>query len=228
MIEIPSNVIYIGQTNSGKTHSFKYMFKKIANKFSSGILICPTANLNYDYSFMPVEYVYEEFNEEVIDNMIDIQNRKVKASMVKYGEKEYKNHVSNSFIIIDDSIGLIDFHHSIFDSLFSKSRHLFISVFVMIQHINALSPCMRLNSLYIGLTVICDNNIDTAYKLIPNFTNKKDLKTFLDKYCIDYNLIWVDKYDPYKKNKISIIKFPKDSPKFSLSFKSGVPLLTEL
>lgn len=217
-ISIPSNVLYCGVTNSGKSHSFKYMFKKIANKFSYGILICSTANLNYDYSFMPSEFVYEEFNEEVIRSMIEMQELKVKSAMLKFGEKDYKNHVDNCFIIIDDSIGLVNFHHSIFDSLFSKSRHLFISVFVLVQHLTAISPCMRVNSLYLAITVISDNNIDTAYGLVPGFDSKKKFKEYLGLNCVNYNVIWIDKYNPYEKNKVKILKFPKNPSNFKLKF----------
>lgn len=218
IINIPSNSLFIGPTKSGKTHSFKYIFKKVADKFSYGILICPTSNLNFDYSFMPSEYVHEEFNEDIIKNLIIIQEKKVKDAMLKYGEHHYESHIPQAFIILDDSIGLIDFQHSIFNSLFSKSRHLFISVFVLIQHINAVSPCMRVNCLYVAITTITDNNIDTLYKMIPGFKSKRELKKFIDDNCQDYKLMFVDKEDPYKKNKISILKFPKKKPNFQLIF----------
>lgn len=217
-ISIPSNVLYIGVTNSGKTHSFKYMFKKIANKFKYGVLISSTANLNYDYNFMPKDFIHDEFKEDIITNMIEMQEEKVKFAMEKYGQNNYKNHVDNSFIIIDDSIGMIDFHHSIFNSLFSKSRHLFISVFILIQHLTAISPCMRVNCLYIAITIVSDNNIDTLYKLIPGFDSKKKLKEYLQEKCINYQVMWVDKYNPYETQKIKILKFPEKSCEYKLRF----------
>lgn len=220
-ISIPSNSLFIGCTNSGKTHSFTYLFKTIACKFNYGILISPTANLNYDYDFMPSEYIHEEFNEEIIKNIIMIQDNKVKLAMKKYGENDYKNYVPNCFIIIDDSIGLINFQHSIFNSLFAKSRHLFISIFVLIQHVNALSPCIRINSSYICITKISDNNIDTIFKMIPDFKNKRELRKFIDNNCKDYKLMFVDKFDPYKIDKIKILKFPKKKANYKLLFQSS-------
>lgn len=215
-ISIPSNTIILGQTNTGKSHSFSYLFKQIAKEFSRGIVICSTSKLNFDYDFMDPEFVHDKYDEDIIKNLIEMQENEVKFCMDKYGENDYKKHIKQTFVIIDDSIGLIEFHHSIFDSLFSKSRHLGISCFVLIQHSSCLSPCMRINSLYIGITRITDNNIDTVYKLMDGFESKKQFRTFLYKNCVNYQLIWCDKFNPYSTKKIKVLKFPKKKCQYKL------------
>jgi hypothetical protein len=216
-ISIPSNTIIIGQTRSSKTHSFTYLFKQIAKEFSRGIVICSTAKLNFDYDFMDPEFVHDKYDEDIIKNAIEIQENEVKFCMEKYGENDYKKHIRQMFIIIDDAIGVVKMENgSIFDELFSKSRHLGISCFILIQHITKISPCVRVNSLYIGITKITDNNIDTVYNLMDGFESKKQFRAFLNKNCVNYQLIWCDKFNPYSTKKIKVLKFPKKKCQFKL------------
>lgn len=213
-IEINCNFIAIGRTKTGKTHTFTYLFKKIAHKFDYGICISSTAELNNDYDFLPLEYIHTEYDEEIIRKIMDIQMNDIK----KIGKENKELLGKKAFIILDDQLGLINFHHSIFNELFSKSRHLNITVYVMIQHIKALSPVMRINSIYVMITVISDSSVDNCYDLVSGFNSKRDFKKFLNKYCVNYQAIIFDYSNPYEKNNIKVIKAPKNIKPFKLQY----------
>jgi len=222
-IQIPSNTIIFGSTNSGKSNNFAFLFKQIADKFSRGIVICPTSKITFDYNFIDPEYVHDKFDEDVIKSLMEMQENEVKFCMEKYGQNDYKKHIRQSYLIVDDGMSVVDFRYSVFDELFSKSRHLGISCFIIIQYVHSVSPVMRCNALYLGITRITDNDIDSMYKLVDGFESKKQFKAFLNKNCVNYQLIWIDKFDPYSKKKIKVLKFPKKKCQFkSLITASGV------
>lgn len=205
-----SNVLIAGKTRSGKTYTFKYIFKDLARNYDYGICFCSTADLNDDYDFLPDKYVHGEYDEELIETIIEKQTKYIK----KYGKKKSPK----VFIILDDAIGMVKFHHSkIWDSLFSKSRHLNIAVFILIQHMKYLTPCMRINTGYLLITKIADNNLETAYEMTTGFSSKRQFREYLDKWCINFNTILIDNNDVYN-SKPQVFRAPKDLPKFRLEY----------
>lgn len=210
---IPCNFISIGMTKSGKSHSFAHIFSKIYTRFSYGICFSSTIDLNDDYDFLPKKCKIKEYNDLYVKAIMSKQYNKIAQA-----KKQGKKCEQHAFIILDDCLGIIDFHHSLFNELFSKSRHLNISVFVLIQHINALSPVMRINAMYTMVTKIKANNISGLYELVSCFSSVQDLKDFLAKNCKDYNCIIFDDMDPYADCPYKIIKYPRERPQFMLQF----------
>lgn len=205
-INIPSNNIICGLSASGKTYSFLRVFSSVQDQFSHGLLFCSTVNLNEDYS-RTIKYfgnrviVKEDYDETLIRSLYQSQHDDIAQ------HKKIRNQV---FIILDDMVGLINFRNSIIDTLFTRSRHLGISIFVISQHMNFITPTMRINSHYVMITKIRDNNIDTLYELTSAFENKKELRLFLNKYCVNYQLIIFNELEAYAQKKYRVLKFVKD------------------
>lgn len=215
MIKTPSNVLFLGVSGSGKTNSFNHVFKSICTNFTNGICFSSTADLTDDYKFMPENKIYTKYDERIVTLLMEEQHEHISLA-----KKRGKKCTREVFIILDDCLGVIDFHHSIFNELFSKSRHLNISVFVLIQHANSISPVMRLNTRYTFVTKIKDNNVKALFQLVNDFENEKDLKAFLKEYCVNYQTILFDDYDVYidQSQKIKIFKFPGELPNYRLVF----------
>lgn len=218
-LETPCNYISCGMTKSGKTHSFRYLFRDIAQNFSYGILFSSTIDLNDDYDFLPKKCKFQKYNPTFVRAMMNKQYKNI----VRYNDQLAKNQKNlktpeECFIIIDDSLGVIDFHHSIFNELFSKSRHLKISCFILIQHMNSISPAMRINSMYTIITKIKANNISSLYELVSCFDNIYELRQFLAQYCVNYNVIMFDDSDPYKNTPCVIFRCPKEKINYLVDF----------
>jgi len=206
-------MICVGLTSSGKTHAFSHIFSNIYQHFSYGICFSSTIDLNDDYQFLPEECKFKQYRPEYVNAIMKKQYNYIMKN------REKPNYVrKHAFIILDDCIGQIDFHHSLFNELFSKSRHMDISIFVLIQHMNALSPVMRINSVYTLITKIKANNITALYELVSCFSSQQELKEFLNQYCKDYNCIIFDDKDPYTIEPTKIVKFPKEKPIFKFNF----------
>lgn len=221
-LEIPCNLVCCGLSLSGKTVAFKGLYWPIHHRFRHTLLFSSTNNLNGEYDDILASskssISRDEYDEELVVSIMKHQSAIIKKLKNKYGtfakipdKVKEKLHVS---IICDDMLGMIPFHHSIFDKLFSKSRHLCISIFIIQQHINTLSPAMRINAHYTLVTKIKDNNIDTLLDLIQMGeselgTSKNDLRRFLSKYCVNYQVILFSERIVDKKNNrhYKIMKF---------------------
>lgn len=226
MIEIPCNLIGCGQSLSGKTVAFKGLYWPIAHRFRHTLLFSSTNKLNGEYddilAHSKSSICRDEYDEELVISIMKHQSTTIEKLKNKYGtfakipdNVKEKLHVS---IICDDMLGMIPFHHSIFDKLFSKSRHLCISIFILQQHINTLSPAMRINAHYTLVTKIKDNNIDTMLDLIQMGngelgTSKNDLRRFLAKYCVNYQVVLFSEriLDEKKNRHYKILKFQLQS-----------------
>lgn len=208
MFKTPANYLILGKTNTGKTQSFKYLvrqyFCKVLNKI---YVFCGTLEFNDDYDYIPKAYKSEDMDIDLIEQIVE------KAKIKKRSGKH-----EQIGIVIDDAIGNLNLRDPFWDRLFSTSRHLNISVFVILQHIKYITPCMRVNIGYILITKVSDNNVDCLFELQNKFRTKREWKSFLDKNCVNYNLIVVDNYDPYKEDSIGIIRPPKTVKKFRLKY----------
>lgn len=219
-IEIPCNFIAAGNSKSGKSVSFKELYWPIHKRFRHTLLFSSTNRLNCEYDDLIQSsrsvIQREEYDDDLVREIMQHQEKAIIKLNKKYGSfsqipesvKE-KLHVS---IIVDDMLGLINYQQSVFNQLFSKSRHLYISVFVLQQHITSLSPTMRINAHYTLITKIKDNNIDTLYELIQMEdigVCKNDLRRFLAKYCVNYQVILFSEriLDKEKNRHYKIMKF---------------------
>jgi len=221
-LEIPCNFIACGNSKSSKTVSFKGLYWPIHKRFRHTLLFSSTNRLNCEYDDLIASsrsvIVREEYDDDLVKEIMHHQEITIVKLNKKYGSfdkipdsvKE-KLHVN---IICDDMLGLIDFHHSVFNQLFAKSRHLYISVFILQQHITTMSPTMRINAHYTLITKIKDNNIDTLSELIQMGegeigTSKNDLRRFLSKYCVNYQVILFSEriLDKEKNRHYKVMKF---------------------
>ena len=230
MINIPCNMVTAGLSRSGKSVNFKCLYLPICHRFRYTLLISTTNKLNCEYQplFNTLQQHHRQYcelskyDEDIVKDIMEKQELTIMKLNRKYGsfdnipkETKEKLHVS---IIMDDLLGQVDFHHSIMSELFAKSRHLYISIFILQQHINTLSVSMRINSHYLMITKLKDNNIDTVYDLVVTSEigdgSKKDLRTFLSKYCVNYQCILFSEL-PFSEDKNGVKKHYKVL-KFSL------------
>jgi hypothetical protein len=213
-LEIPCNCILIGMTKSGKTHLLKCLIGMHAHLFNYGLCFSSTS-FSGDYDYIPDDYIFEDYDENKILVMMAKQRKYLddcKAGKLK--------KMPEAFIILDDQLGLVEFHKkkNIFDILFSKSRHLHISVFLSIQMCSYISPCIRGNSMYVFITVINGDSIDIMYGLSRGFRTQREFEEYLDRNCIDHRVVVFDNTEIYSRNFRKIIKAPEIIPNFYLDY----------
>jgi len=212
-LKLPANALFVGVTNSGKSHLLKCIMGLHMDFFNYGVVFSSTC-FNGAYNFINDEYIYEDYDEQIVKNIMQKQRDNVEAA-----QKDQTLKIPECFIIIDDNLGLLELHakRNLFDILFAKSRHLHISIFLCIQSCSYLSTCIRANSVYVFITVVKNSSIKMMYEVSRGFKSEKQFVEYLDKNCHDYRIVMFDNTNAYK-NFTKIIKAPEKIPEFHMEY----------
>lgn len=174
-ITLPTNVIVSGSTRSGKTYRVREMLESnLMRQADYVIVFAPTAEYSGDWGETknddPKEgKVYMVFStvedfKPALQEIVDQQQKLVR----RHGADMKSKILPQVLVILDDCLGLSILRlRGPIDKLSTRSRHLHISLFVLVQKITAVPRTMRLNS---------------EYLILFNMTNFSELERFLQEY----------------------------------------------
>ena len=135
---VTPNAIFllVGRRRSGKSVNLMSLLHRFRNTFAWGCVICPSQTSLKDYSnVMPPQFCHESIDLDLIQKMIDYQNKRVK-----------NNCAERIFLVLDDcAFDVKAFKSKVLKYLFFNSRHLKITLFISIQDCLVLSPALRAN-----------------------------------------------------------------------------------
>lgn len=215
-LQVPSCSLFVGNTATGKTHAFRWIFSQIAEKFDYGVVISSTCLVNDDYDYIPKKYRHSEFDPDLIEALEEKQSR---AKAKELARSDYRCPMA--FIILDDIIGSIDFRDKagrVFNGV-AKWRHLNISTFFIVQHLNYLSNVIRMSAKYVFVTRVNDSNVDALYEVSAvGFESRKRFKDYLNKNCINYNLLCFRSDTGYSDDAATILHPPAEPVRFRLKY----------
>ena len=119
-------VMIVARKNSGKTHLIKHLLHQAfrQQKYDWCICITPT-KFNKEYTnILGDKFVFESFNPEQIDALLNNQEKLI-----------LKKRGNQGLIILDDCLGSVDFTHRVFTKLFSTNRHFKCGVWLRVSSI---------------------------------------------------------------------------------------------
>ena len=131
----PQICVFLGKPKQGKSWALRWaLLKNTVDKkiFKYGIVFTRT-KFNGDYSYLPDEYVYENYDPMMLQQYLD-------------GLKQLNpEDLQPSFIIFDDIQGILSSNDQILTSLVACHRHFKISVFFCFQYIygHGSTPVLR-------------------------------------------------------------------------------------
>lgn len=198
-------IILNGKSNSGKSHLLKYLMREYSkhNAFSYGVVMSNTS-FEGSFDYIPKKYIYEDFNEDIIKNVIKIQ----KTNLMK----GYRNR---AFIILDDCCSENEFMNPVIKKLAVMGRHFLITTILTTQYCHLVPPVLRANSNYniyfnVGQGLRELKAIYEAYG--QRFKSYNEYKQFYYKNIEDHKFImYVD--DCYK-----VFRAPEEIPAFNITF----------
>ena len=184
---LPANVLFVGATNSGKTYCFKYMYRKYwRNQVKMTYLISPTAEISGDF-------------EGLISDKYILSDMKLASFKIQeiaefcHSQKLKKKHYP-VMLIIDDCLGVVDFNSKEFCHLMAMSRHINLTIVLMMQNLTRyMSPSLRNNLSYIFVNRMADSNVKCLYELCGCWPRIADLRTYLQANLINYQTVLIDK-----------------------------------
>ena len=175
---LPCRMASIAASNQGKTHCLIHDFLLGVYKNKFKMIWCFGPTLKVDDNYKPLisyiekhlkpqeEYLFEEFgNGEELERILHDQ-----MTVVQYMKEQGRKppHVA---IIIEDVADdpSIARNSRVLNSLFTRGRHAFISVFMQSQAVRAISPLIRKN-----LSVL----------ILGRINNVKDLESAAEEFSL--------------------------------------------
>ena len=159
--KLPFRSIIVSASQGGKGILIQNLVLKIYRGcFERIYIVSPTAHIDEAYKSVikyiekelkvdnkKEQYLFDEYNPEALTHIIDTQHK-----VIEY-QKNKMNKLYSCLLIIDDWAEDRVFmrYSKILHGLYTKSRHLGLSVITSSQKLNALAPIVRSNtsSLYI-------------------------------------------------------------------------------
>jgi hypothetical protein len=224
-ITFPSHHLVCGPTMSGKSLLVRWMIYKRFHKKFDAIYVLSGSMFNEDYDFVPEDY---KCNNVVEMNLLITGILKTQEEIKRSGEV-----LPSILIILDDIVGVIDRSSKMditpFELLYSRGRHLNISVIAIIQNITLLTPTIRLNAKYVYYSVVLGKQIDVLYEIAGHgFDSKKKLKELCNHVCKDYRFICFDCHGSERKIKVLKANVDEANVKFILVPKGAQFSLKEM
>ena len=209
--DTPQVVLAIGRPKRGKTNLIKFcILKNTAENhlWKFGLVFSKTAKLSKDYDFIPDEYKFTEYSQEVLETYLEHLEE-----FRKRGED-----IAPSFIVFDDMLSLVNQRDPFLINLHAIHRHYNLTIFHSIQHlVTGSSTALRsIVSRACMFNVKDFNSIEALWKNFgARFDKYDDFKHFLlentkEQYtCLVYENLGDESYYTFKapdmsKNKLKL------------------------
>lgn len=190
-------LLTIGRRNCGKSFlvkDFLYFNKDI----SSGIVITPKKNF-YE-KIMPSNLIYNDYDKNIIENLIKKQKEKQLINKNKIDDTE--------FLILDNC--LYDFKNDEIKELILSCKYLKIKFMLTIQISSSLSSNLRSNIDYV---IILKENINRKMlyeHYLKTFTTLDIFNELMDKYTENYGCLVINCKTESKKLEDKIFWYKAD------------------
>ena len=209
---VNKTVCLCGKRHSGKSELIKYIVSLYGHQFNKIFVICPSEAVNKFYSqFLPSENIFTEYKEEWIDKLMQ---RLIKINV---GKKD--NEAAHILLILDDCVSDVNMHTARnFEKIFTRGRHMKISLMITTQYPYLIPPVARINCDYIlvgqmnkqSIKIMCDEF------LMGDMSPKQFLKMYYDS-TNDYGFLIINNNSTSNNNNINSlygsVRVPKDEIK---------------
>jgi hypothetical protein len=175
-IQANATHVFCSRRNSGKSYLAKYVLHSLVQDglVDEVFIISQTEHISKSFDVFDDEHIVKEYNPVFIENLIKQQAESIK----KLGKEKAPKVV----LILDDVIGTVSPNDSTLNSLFTLSRHVNISVFLLVQHVKLVfSPCLRQNVDYLYIGQVNDEALTVLFNVAHYPGSLKDFKNFIGK-----------------------------------------------
>ena len=158
---LDNTLIFCAMRKSGKSVLMNYLIEKQKDLFEEIFLIPPTEQINNQFeNIVKPEFIFDEYNEDWMTSLIDRMTEINKGKKTK----EEKTHI---LLILDDCCSDANLSKMpSFKKIFTRGRHIGITIFVSAQYVYHVNPLIRSNTDYFLVGQLNNSSID---KLIDEF-----------------------------------------------------------
>jgi GTPase SAR1 family protein len=201
--KLPNISLICAPPASGKTYLIKYLLTDLykKKKIDYGVVFCSTSFNKDNFDYIPENYLYSSYDENIILNLMNIQQQQI----------DFNDKAKPAFIVFDDMLGLIKFDSKLIIELFTKYRHYNITILITTQYIYAIPPLLReCTTFFFTFYLSSYRSLKAIYDcFLGDFDNYKECKKFIIDNTGDYKFIVVKTFESNKNKKFNVCKAPK-------------------
>ena len=172
---------------SGKSRLLRYLVIMNKHIFDKIFIVCPTECLNSFYKgIVPPENIFDTFKEEWFEKLI--------KRMTEVNSGKTDDEMKHILVILDDCASDVAFHHSkAIKKLFTRGRHLKISIIMTAQYIYHISPLMRCNTDFLLVGQMNKQGVDILATefLMGNLTKQEFIQMYYNS-TNDYKFLLIN------------------------------------
>ena len=174
-------IVLIGKRETGKSVLVKDLLriiKKIYAYWNS--YVSATESANCFYGIIPPTFIHDEYNGEIISNVLKRQRLVIKKMKQEFAEKGHSNIDPRAFLILDDCLCDQSWtKDKNVRSLFMNGRHYKMLFIITMQYSLGIPPSLR-------------TNVDYTFILRENIvSNRKRLRTNSMQVCFQLSKFFV-------------------------------------
>ena len=185
---INKTVCICAKRNSGKSELTGYIINKFKDDFDKIYVVCPTEPVNHFYEKSDIvdkKCIFDKLHDDWVEQLI--------KKMSKINDNKPKDDRTNILLILDDLVCDYNTHNSdTLNKLFVRGRHINISVIVISQYINLISPVIRNNSDWLIVGQMNSKSINIIYDEFINILTRKEFEQFYINSIEDYNFLIIN------------------------------------
>ena len=212
-IKTPHLAVFIARRNSGKSYVMRYLLNILAkaHRFNCVYVVSPTKHNGEWTSIVGDDYVFDNFDEDFIQGMLDAQ------ALHKREMTEDKRIKANPILLIlDDCLGSTSFHQQLFTKLATTGRHYDLTIWASFQQYTKCPPVIRSNCDYLHflnasnsktMRVIHEEQSPTDYD------DWQDFQKYLREATLNYGVVLLDNT---KAGKLVKFTAPTNQPKYKI------------
>lgn len=215
-------VCVVGSSFTGKTHWLSHLFLKIHSQFHYGVVYSSTDRIAGEYSFMPTENRHDSWEDirpcadhpkgkSGFRTVLGCILRAQTNNMLKMG----RDRCPNVFIIVDDGMGVIDFHHSEeFKTLAGQLRKYNITLFVLTQYVKHLSPALRNGCHRLVIFQNTEEDMMKCKELVIGFRSRVAWLTYVGYATRGFGAVMYDRVS----REVTCIRAPPHAARYNMKF----------
>ena len=215
-IDIPSLILINGSQGLGKSYLIRYLMYEHRKDFHFGVIFTNTYFEDDSFEYVKKSYVHPEYNEEVLQNLMDLQIKNKEKGIEKQG-----------FVIFDDCLyDRLQFSSEVLKRLCTQLRHFNLTVIMSTQYPNSLPSCVRANAMSVFMFNTNNKNaLEALYNSYGQaFDNYNEFKKYILTNTGDHKFIYYNKMKPSENiyDDFKIMRAPSKIPKFKIKFNKNI------
>ena len=189
---VNKTVCIIAKRNSGKSVLIKYIVGQYKQNFDKIFLISPTEKINNFFTkdnFIDSKCVYDEYNEDFINSLM----KRMEIVNKGFTEGIDNDKSKKVLLILDDCCSDSIFHQSkSLKQLFTRGRHLHISIILTQQSPNQVPPVCRINSDFIITGNLNDEGKEKIIQYYKKNMNRDEFEKMFNLNTENYGFLIIN------------------------------------